>query len=313
MFATGRGPIDPMPRAWMWLCLAVTAVVAVLWFLHRMPLQGSGAVAFGVVADVATSSCLFVMDSSADALVGAVLFAVPGAFFTFYLSRRWLAWHTVYSTAVIIALATVTIVSDERDAYITIVRAYLIISVVQLLPFTIHGMWGRVAREAQFANTDHLTGVLNRRGMLNHVEHELAVVERGSIVACVVVDIDAFKSVNDTHGHTVGDLVIAHTAAVLSRSVDGSGVVARTGGEEFTIVIIDTPYAVGTALAQIPTTVFDDDDELPTITLSVGAATTPATAKRSELVWHTIARADRSMYAAKAAGGRQFIMAGDGN
>jgi two-component system, cell cycle response regulator len=92
-------------------------------------------------------------------------------------------------------------------------------------------------RLEQDALTDVLTGLPNRRYLIDRLAHDWAAARRGGTpLACMVVDIDHFKSVNDTWGHDIGDAVLRSVARVLQQEVRGSDVVCRLGGEEFVVV-----------------------------------------------------------------------------
>ena len=92
-------------------------------------------------------------------------------------------------------------------------------------------------RLEQDALTDVLTGLPNRRYLIDRLAHDWAAARRGGTpLACMVVDIDHFKTVNDTYGHDVGDEVLRVVASVLQRHVRGTDVVCRFGGEEFVVI-----------------------------------------------------------------------------
>jgi two-component system, cell cycle response regulator len=92
-------------------------------------------------------------------------------------------------------------------------------------------------RLEQDALTDVLTGLPNRRYLIDRLAHDWAAARRGGTpLACMVVDIDHFKLVNDTWGHDIGDAVLRAVARVLQQEVRGSDVVCRLGGEEFVVV-----------------------------------------------------------------------------
>lgn len=96
----------------------------------------------------------------------------------------------------------------------------------------------RLVELAQQAETDHLTGLLNRRGFLRAVERGLAFQQRhGGKAAMVFVDLDGFKAVNDMHGHPAGDEILRAVARVLRENCRTSDVVARLGGDEFALVL----------------------------------------------------------------------------
>ena len=89
----------------------------------------------------------------------------------------------------------------------------------------------------RLARTDELTGLGNRRAFLANALREANRGAREENLALLVLDIDHFKRINDTHGHGVGDLVLAGVARVLSRCVGEAGTVGRMGGEEFAVLL----------------------------------------------------------------------------
>jgi diguanylate cyclase (GGDEF)-like protein len=101
------------------------------------------------------------------------------------------------------------------------------------------------------AMTDFLTGFANRRYAMERIEQEWAASLRsGRPLACLVIDIDEFKRVNDTHGHDVGDLVLRQTAAALKSGLRAHDVVARAGGDEFLVICPDTTLPAALACAE---------------------------------------------------------------
>jgi diguanylate cyclase (GGDEF)-like protein len=91
------------------------------------------------------------------------------------------------------------------------------------------------------AETDYLTGLKNRRYAMGRLQQELVAARRDARpLAVVMADIDAFKSVNDRHGHDVGDIVLREVARVLHDSVRRTDVVCRLGGEEFLVLCPNT-------------------------------------------------------------------------
>jgi diguanylate cyclase (GGDEF)-like protein/PAS domain S-box-containing protein len=108
-----------------------------------------------------------------------------------------------------------------------------------------------IQRLEQSALHDHLTGLPNRTKFVQRFDDEVARMGRsGKPMAVIVLDLDHFKSINDTFGHLVGDLVLRETAKTLRSAVRQSDLVARFGGEEFVILLPDTDIAGAVTLAE---------------------------------------------------------------
>lgn len=158
---------------------------------------------------------------------------------------------------------------------------------------------------------DHLTGALNRGGLDQAFLREVAYADRHNTALCVaLIDIDNFKTFNDSHGHQTGDAVLAHLAQVMRKSLRPSDTIVRFGGEEFLILF---PYSdleqsekallrLRDTLARHP---FSHNGNTLVITFSAGV--TPR--KRGETQNAVIARADQALYEAKRAGKRRVVVA----
>jgi len=160
---------------------------------------------------------------------------------------------------------------------------------------------------------DALTGVFNRRHFDDRLKSELAFARRhGTEVALILVDVDHFKQVNDTHGHVMGDQVLKRTSQVLGQQLRTEDVLARVGGEEFAVVLRGVGVLGASRLAerlraaveQVATTL---EAATVRITISLGCASL------SELPDQTpeqlFATADARLYAAKR-GGRNRVVYG---
>jgi len=100
------------------------------------------------------------------------------------------------------------------------------------------------ARLREQANTDALTGLLNRRGFTEIAGHDIrSAVRYGHKVSLIMIDLDHFKEINDTHGHTVGDEVLAAVGRMCRKSMREVDIVARLGGEEFAVLMPQTDLA----------------------------------------------------------------------
>lgn len=156
------------------------------------------------------------------------------------------------------------------------------------------------------ASTDSLTGLHIRRAVLPRLGEEIARVDReGHPLALVILDIDNFKSVNDTHGHAMGDAVLQSTADVLRASLRPYDMVARIGGEEFMVVLPGDDLAGGSALAErIRLMLAAKNVSLNGVTLSVTASFGVACRRPGEStgVDDLMHRADEAHYKAKRSG-----------
>ncbi|HEV7309865.1 GGDEF domain-containing protein [Ensifer sp.] len=154
------------------------------------------------------------------------------------------------------------------------------------------------------AETDELTGLLNRRALelIGSAEHK----NGGDQQVCLILmDIDHFKQINDTHGHLVGDIVLKETARIIRNSVRNSDLVARFGGEEFAVITpgdnIESALALAERirfnLAREPIVV--SEGRALTVTASFGVAE----GRSANGGWtRLIARADTELYRAKSEG-----------
>lgn len=158
--------------------------------------------------------------------------------------------------------------------------------------------------QRQKALIDPLTGLPNRAAWAERLEHEVAQWQRhGNSLLLAMLDLDHFKRINDNYGHLAGDRVLKIIATVLRKRLRGSDFIARFGGEEFVLLVPDTPLASGAKLAEvlraaIEACPFHFKGEPVTITVSMGM-TAFKPGEHSDLV---LKRADQALYRAKSAG-----------
>ncbi len=163
-------------------------------------------------------------------------------------------------------------------------------------------------REARhLARTDGLTGLHTRRAFEDRLDHDLALSRRrGSALTVVYVDIDRFKSINDTRGHAAGDRALRATAGALRASVRQADMAARLGGDEFALILPDTDARgarifVDDLQGSLRETLSRSEAG---ITCSIGVVTASGAGTS---VTATVAAADELMYAAKRDGGDRAV------
>jgi diguanylate cyclase (GGDEF)-like protein len=158
--------------------------------------------------------------------------------------------------------------------------------------------------------TDPLTGVRNRRALYDCAQHEIARAGRtGEPVTLLMVDVDHFKKVNDQHGHPVGDQVLREVAAAIVQTARGSDVVARFGGEEFAVLLIQTEQAAATA-ERLRAAIARLEVRAPQgpvkVTVSIGVASASGESIDFEAL---IRHADDALYKAKREGRDRVVAA----
>jgi diguanylate cyclase (GGDEF)-like protein len=172
----------------------------------------------------------------------------------------------------------------------------------------IHGAMKRVAEEQQLlrsASIDELTGACNRRSLLERLHEERERARRHRKSLCVLMlDLDHFKHINDSFGHRIGDAVLENVGRLLRTTLRAGDFAGRYGGEEFCVVLTDTPLSGARVVAErirrqvAMLTVRAPDGAAVQVACSIGVAE----ADTGRDVMEAIELADRALYRAKAAG-----------
>lgn len=157
---------------------------------------------------------------------------------------------------------------------------------------------------------DAMTGLRNRRFLEEYSDTLVNQCKRrGTAMTLIMMDLDYFKKVNDTYGHDVGDAILVDLANIFKANVRDSDLVIRYGGEEFLIILLDTPAEAGVQVAEkIRTAVeshqFKAGSVLLNKTISAGLADYP---NDGQAFWQVLKYADVSLYAAKDSGRNQVV------
>lgn len=175
----------------------------------------------------------------------------------------------------------------------------------------IHALETELAEISALASHDQLTKSLNRRGLDEAFEREQSRADRhGTALSVAMLDIDDFKKINDVYGHEAGDEALIHVVRIIKETLRSMDVIGRFGGEEFVVVLPDTPTAEGIAVIsrlqkELTKRIFMHNNQKLFVTFSAGLATRDA----GENLLDTIKRADTAMYKAKKLGKNRVIAA----
>jgi two-component system cell cycle response regulator len=169
-----------------------------------------------------------------------------------------------------------------------------------------------VQMSIEMAITDALTGLFNRRYMESHLATLVEqAASRGKPLTVMVVDIDYFKAINDSHGHDAGDDVLRDFALRIKRSIRGIDLACRYGGEEFVLVMPETDMAVAAMVAERlrrriaaePFAIQQGARVIP-VTISIGIA---ALRDKDDTAASVLKRADQALYRAKRDGRNRVV------
>jgi diguanylate cyclase (GGDEF)-like protein len=167
------------------------------------------------------------------------------------------------------------------------------------------------AKLIEMATTDGLTGLYNRKIALMRFEEEISKhVRFKKPLSCLMIDIDHFKSINDTYGHQAGDAFLQLTADILTKCSRKYDTVCRYGGEEFIIILpesdLDTASFVAKKIREkIISAYLPFGEHIIKATISIGAA--QMSEDKTETVDEIIWRADNALYAAKQQGRNRVV------
>lgn len=308
MLFSPRGPQTVEARLWVVFVLFVQVGVAVALVKCHVP-NKAGFIGFGVFGDVGLASVLAFYDTTA-AIIGSALFVIIGAYCTFFLSPRWVVAHLVFSCGFVVCSAFHGWSTTGEAAATTLAVLTVILTSIAGVPIFAHIAWTAIAGDARSSSRDPLTGLLNRRGLDSAVlDMWQEANATQSSIAVAMVDVDKFKAVNDVYGHDAGDEVLVNISHRLEVGVGSRGVVARTGGEEFVVVLRGHRGELERTLTDVVSLVNNSDDNVP-VTASVGVAVLDS----GSVLWQAgntilsrmMRMSDAMMYRSKSSGGNQL-------
>jgi diguanylate cyclase len=168
-----------------------------------------------------------------------------------------------------------------------------------------------LAHASELVRHDALTGALNRKGMDEALEREVARMRRqGGSLSLAMLDIDNFKKLNDSLGHAAGDAALMHLSSVARETIRPQDTLARYGGEEFVVLLPNTPLddavsAMVRVQRELTRRFFLNNNDKVLITFSCGVAELNG----EEMPYDALKRADDAMYLAKRAGKNRVVPA----
>jgi len=173
----------------------------------------------------------------------------------------------------------------------------------------------RTAELYKMASTDPLTGLPNRGSIMTRLSAESVAAQKASAPLCVaIVDLDHFKSINDTYGHRAGDQVLCEAARRLASGIRSTDFLGRYGGEEFLIVFHNAKQEVSLERCETirqtlcAKPILIGDAQL-TVTASIGVAWTRIESHQSKIEESLIGLADKALYQAKSSGRNRVVLA----
>jgi two-component system cell cycle response regulator len=185
-----------------------------------------------------------------------------------------------------------------------------------ILKFTYHDYLDEVFQRQMYESAlrDGLTKVFNKKYFTDYLEKEFAYAARhGSPLALIFLDIDYFKRINDTHGHPAGDFVLSELSQLMATLVRTEDVLARFGGEEFTVLCRGTDLGGAKIVAErlrrtVEAHTFSFGTKTIPVTISLGIAAIPDTAIADHAQF--LAAADKALYEAKRTGRNRVCLHG---
>jgi diguanylate cyclase (GGDEF)-like protein len=295
------------------IALAFTGVLLVLWDLHRKItpyLVGLSIACLGVSCAIAWAVARSKLELGIIFLLAALNFIVAVLFWRHFHRATvgvlttvsgFAAWGAVFPTAMFLSIFAPSI-HVESEVW-NIPKYFVAVGMILIL------LEDQMRKSEYLAYHDELTGLPNRRLLEDRLDQALSRAGRkGNKVAVLLLDLDHFKEVNDTYGHRIGDLTLQQVVMRLSSRMRASDTLARSGGDEFTIVsdVVDGDGAriLVSNLEMAFAVPFKLEGKLINTGLSIGLALYPDDGNTPDQLY---AAADQAMYvskrASRAAGG----------
>jgi len=285
------------------ICTGFGVMVALSWLLH-WPNRGQS-VLFSRAGSVCIAAACLVQGDPRLGLLGCGAFAVLGGYIAlFHTARDMVINFTIaMSTAALLAAR----LTGYYDAVVAGCGLLLVLVLNVAFQFAVQWLVRALGSDVQRSSRDTLTGLLTRRTFYQSTYSLLLRHREGpSYLGVAMIDLDKFKRLNDTYGHSTGDKALVAVSGALRLACPPTSMIARFGGEEFVVADTYPPGDLYDVAEQLRTAVAAVDYP---ITASVGIASAPLGASfdpaERELTDDLVRLADTVMYVAKHAGGNQ--------
>jgi len=272
--------------------IVLTALLAVAFVTWSLCLDGyGGPYERGHVAmfiAITVLGCIFcLMHLPQAALVATVIVTIP--YLVYYLSMGNTVFFAIAVNIFLVTAVMLKVLFNSYRGFTTLVRS--------------RAEMRRLSDEnARLAHTDSLTGLPNRRYFFARLESQIeTAAATGARFAVGVLDLDRFKPINDTHGHSFGDRLLAEVGARLMTAATEHIIVARLGGDEFGFILLaeeNRAEAVGQSMCDLISQVYAFDDNRVSIGCSCGVAVFP---DAGSTVHELFDRSDYALYNSKTA------------
>jgi diguanylate cyclase len=239
------------------------------------------------------------------ALLACTAGAITGGYIAFFHSAKKLVFNFVVCIPVVVLAAGR--LAQETDLVTAASAFFVVILLILVVPLGIRGLSHAMTKYAAFSYEDPLTGLLNRRGFTRLLTRQLQdSPDPEAQLSVLMIDLDNFKRVNDTHGHATGDRVLIAVSELLRRYTSPTAAICRCGGEEFLVAVISQTDDLSATAATLCDAIAGLSHS---ITASIGTTKAEASGARhhppDEFIDQVVGAADIAMYSAKRNGGNQ--------
>ncbi len=299
------GPTGALGNTIYALDVLAAGLWALFWWFAPWPSERVSLLLLATADVLITAGCLSDSDRLFAAMT-AMMLIVTGAYLTLFHGSRILVLHTLWAVLTVFMLAVLMVVIDGGALAPSIaVVLTMAAATVGVLP-PLHFCYWLLRMDAL---SDPLTGLLNRRGLDYYLSGWFDRCDRTTPICVMTVDLDRFKTVNDTLGHSAGDQVLIRIAACLRAAALPGAIVARSGGEEFVVVERLAAEAAAAEAERLCRAIAASDAGRTPVTASIGVVVLEGDSRRFRPDY-LLRGADEAMYRAKRSGGNTVVMAG---